>query len=234
MVNVCRAALAVAVYVALCAGGRADAVGDGVPTTPNVGEVLELYNAEISRAVSAVGSLWVQQTMLEPQDDGSVKSAEATLSYEAGGEMVRDILRSELSHMYGSYTLQSLVGPRIEGSEYEVVQEGVEEKEGHACYRLLLRALVRDADHFDGIIWISREHPGPVRITGAVADPPFPVTEIRLDKAFELMPCGLWMVRRHTGEVEVSLFGRRRGVRHIFYDGYDIRLAAAQRQTDAE
>ncbi len=231
MVNVWRIALAVALALPPSPAREAKA-GDSSRATPTVSEVLELYNAEISRSLAAVESLRVEQTFLEPQDDGSVKRAEAVLSYTMGGKVVREVLHCELSHMVGRYTLQSLVGPRIDGSEYETVLEGVEEKEGYACYRLALRALVRDADHFDGTVWISREHPGPVRIIGAVADPPFPATEIRLDKAFELRPCGLWMVRRHTGEVEVSLFGRRRGVRHIFYDGYDIRLGAAASQAE--
>ena len=229
MGSVWRAALAIALALPSCGAGEAKA-GDSSPATPTVSEVLELYNAEISRSLAAVESLRVEQTFLEPQDDGSVKRVEAVLSYTTGGKVVREILRCELSHMVGNYTLQSLVGPHIYGSEYEAVLEGIEEKEGYACYRLALKALVRDADHFDGTVWISREQPGPVRITGAVADPPFPASDVRLDKAFELQPCGLWMVRRHTGEVEVSLFGRRRGMRHIFYDGYDIRLGAAPPQ----
>lgn len=188
--------------------------------------LLTRYNAEISRALAAVESLWVEQTFLEPQDDGSVRRADAVLSYVAGGGVDREILRSELSHMYGEYTLQSLVGPFLEPSEYEVSLEGIEEQEGHECHRMAVEALVRDRDHFDGTVWISLGRPGPVRVEGTVADPPFPVTEIGFDKTFELLPCGLWMVRRHTAEVEVSLFGRRRGIRHIFYDLYEVVLAA--------
>ena len=56
---------------------------------------------------------------------------------------------------------------------------------------------------------------------GAVADPPFPALEIKLDKSFEPGPGGYWLVRRHTGEVRVSLLlGSKWGLRHIFYDQY--------------
>jgi hypothetical protein len=58
---------------------------------------------------------------------------------------------------------------------------------------------------------------------GEVSDPPFPVTRIKLDKRFGLSPEGLWLLRRHTGEVEVSLLlTTRRGLRHIFYDDYAL------------
>lgn len=214
----------VTVAVALLHGSaRADSVFQGDVPSPD--QLLLRYNAEISLALGAIESLRVEQNFLEPQEDGSFKTARAVLTYAAGEGVERQIVESEISHMFGKYTLESLVGPRIELSEYEVALEGAEEKDGHDCYRLAIEALVRDADHFDGTIWISRTHPGPVRIVGEVADPPFPLTEIKLDKSFELQPCGLWLVRRHTGEAEVSLFGRRSGTRHIFYDGYEIRLA---------
>ncbi len=63
----------------------------------------------------------------------------------------------------------------------------------------------------------------PVRITGEVADPPFPVVLITLDKSFESGPGGLRLLRRHSGEVEVNLLlGTKRGLRHIFYDDYRV------------
>lgn len=192
--------------------------------SPTLDEILGPYNAALERTLEAVDSLSVEQTIMEPQGDGSFKTARAVLTYTACDGLEREILECELSYMFGRYTLESLVGPRIDRAEYEVVFEGTEEMDGQECYRLALTALARDSDHFDGTVWVSTECPGPVRVVGEVADPPFPTTEIRLDKAFEFQPCGLWMVRRHTGEVEASLLGRRRGMRHIFYDRYDIRF----------
>jgi hypothetical protein len=104
---------------------------------------------------------------------------------------------------------------------------GIEEKDGHRCYRVELRARVRDVDHIDGTVWIDVENPGPVRVVGAVSDPPFPASQILLDKAFEPGPGGLWLVSRHRGEVEVGLlFMRKRGERTILYEDYEVGLAA--------
>ncbi len=214
-----------AVTCAETARAEGDASGVEPAAAPDIEHVLARYNEGIRRALEVIESLRVDQEMFEPQGDGSTKRATAVLSYEKGSEMTREETRSDLAHPAGDYSLRSLVGPVLERSEYDVEFEGVEEKEGHVCYRLSVVATVRDVDHFDGTVWISTETLGPVRIIGAVADPPFPVSEIRLDKAFQPGPGGLWLVRRHTGEVEVSLlFVKKRGVRHIFYDGYDVTL----------
>ncbi len=192
---------------------------------PDVGRLLRDYNASIERALSEIDSLTVRQLIYEPQEDGADKRAEAMLTYSRAGGMSRRIQYSEIAHLVGNYTLRSLVGPAIDTLQYRVEYEGVEEKEGRPCHRLAVTALARDADHFDGTVWISAEEPGPVRIVGRVADPPFPAVEVLLDKAFEPGPDGIWLVRRHTGEAEVKLLVTRRGTRHIFYEDYHVKLA---------
>ncbi len=212
--------MTVAAGVVLVCCGTARAEDAGV----DLGHLLESYNEGIEHAISSIDSLTVKQLMYEPQEDGSMKRAESLLRYLRSEGMTRDVVFSEISHLMGKYTLLSLVGPTIDTLEYRVVYSGLEEQEGHACCKLLLTAIERDADHFDGTLWVSIEAPGPVRIIGKVADPPFPAVEVLLDKAFEPGPDGIWLVRRHTGEAEVKLLVTRRGTRHIFYEDYQVRL----------
>lgn len=204
------------------------AAADSAPVSHSalgIGEILDRYNDGIRRALEGIESLRVAQTMFEPQDDGSSKRACAILTYERGAGMVREETFSEITYPAGEYTLSSLVGPRIDSSEYDIEYGGAEEQEGYACHRLDVTAAVRDHRHFDGSIWISSESFAPVRIVGAVADPPFPAKEIRLDKLFCPAHEGIWLVRRHIGRGEFSfLFASKRGERRLFYDDYDIRF----------
>lgn len=209
--------------------GFGDAAGptpgrpEGVALAPGVEAILAAYNARIRDAGERIGSLRVDQEMIEPQEDGSLKRARAVLSYEKGAGMTRDETFSELSYPAGHYTLSSLVGPELDPSEYAVQLLGTEDVDGVLCYRLRVEALERDVDHMDGTVWIAADTFGPVRVTGEVSDPPFPVTRIKLDKRFELGSPGLWLLRMHTGEVEVSLLlTSRQGLRHIFYDDYIV------------
>lgn len=207
--------------------GSRDAAGPtpGRPEgpAPGVEAILAAYNARIHDAGERIGSLRVAQEMIEPQEDGSLKRARAVLSYAKGAGMTRDETFSELSYPAGQYTLSSLIGPELDPSEYAVELLGTEDVDGVLCYRLRVEALERDVDHMDGTVWIAADTFGPVRVTGEVSDPPFPVTRIKLDKRFELGSPGLWLLRMHTGEVEVSLLlTSRQGLRHIFYDDYIV------------
>jgi hypothetical protein len=205
-----------------------DAEGSDVADASfDVATLLCEYNEAIDRALSEIDSLRVDQLIFEPQADGSTKRAEASLSYSRGSGMQREVTLAEISHLLGRYTLTSLVGPEVDATEYEVEYLGRETKEDVPCHKLKLTAIKRDADHFDGTLWISVEEPGPVRIVGTVADPPFPAVVVTLDKAFLPGPGGIWLVRRHTGEAEVKLLVTRRGTRHVFYERYDVKLVGA-------
>jgi hypothetical protein len=198
----------------------------------DVQAILSSYNANIERALSTIDSLRVIQDMIEPQDDGSFRSARAMLIHRRESGMVRDEIRSELRYPAGEYTLESLVGPALAPGDYEVEIEGTEEIEGVLCHRLSVRALVRDVEHIDGTVCISVFHGVPVWISASVADPPFPVAKIKLDKRFGPAPGGLWLLRRHTGEVELGLImGRKKGLRHIFYEDYVVN---GETETDAQ
>lgn len=205
----------------MCAPDEAAA---GVPVAEaTLEDILIGYNENVERTIDSIDSLRVVQDMFEPQPEGGEKTAQATLTYTRDGGMVRQEVHSELEYPAGDYTLRSLVGPTIEPSEYVIELECREEMEGHDCYRLSLEAVVRDVDHVDGTIWISVEHLTPVRIVAEVSDPPFPITEIQLDKSFAPESSGIWLVRRHSGGGEANLLlVRRRGVRHIFYDDYMV------------
>jgi len=192
------------------------------PDAPDLDRILAEYNAGIERSEAFIESLWVEQVIIDPQDDGTNKEARAVLKYGRDGRMEREVTKRGVPYMVGEYTLGSLLGPTMLEDQYRIAHDGVEMKEGVLCHRLSVEALVRDADHFDGTLWVSCERPGPVRIIGEVSDPPFPAVRVALDKAFQQGPYGVWLVRRHTGEAEVSLLVRRRGVRHIFYDGYRV------------
>ncbi len=184
-------------------------------------EILARFNARIEQTRDAVDTLRVSQEMIEPQEDGTLRKASAILVYGRSRGMVREEISSELSHPAGNYTLASLIGPRLEPSEYVIELTGREEMEGHDCYRVAVTAIERDRHHIDGTVWISTTGFAPVRIVGEVSDPPFPLVMIKLDKSFELREGGLWLLRRHTGEVEVSLMvAKKTGLRHIFYDDY--------------
>jgi hypothetical protein len=222
-----RISLLISIALAFCATQAQGVAAEAATTSAvDVEALLGAYNDGIERALTEIESLSVEQVIFEPQSDGSSRRAEAVLTYARGEKMHREVTVSEISHLVGRYTLTSLIGPVIDTSEYVVEYEGLEEKEEHACHRLSLTAVARDADHFDGTIWISIDEPGPVRIVGAVADPPFPAVRVTLDKAFLRGPEGIWLVRRHTGEAEVRLLVSRTGTRHIFYDGYDVSLAS--------
>jgi len=187
--------------------------------------LLERYDTGILRTRSLIESLSVNQVMVEPQKSGISKRATAVLTYVAGERMTREELSSELSYPAGEYTLESLTGPELGVDEYSLTLSGTEELEETLCYRVDVRAVLRDMHHFDGTIWISVVDHGPVRIVGEVADPPFPVTEITLDKSFGPYGDGMRLLTRHSGEVEVNLIlGRKRGLRHIFYEDYSITL----------
>jgi hypothetical protein len=186
--------------------------------------LVERYDAGILRTRSLIESLNVNQVMVEPQKSGAGKRATAVLKYVAGEGMTRQELSSELSHPVGEYTLESLTGPELGVGEYSLTLSGIEEMEETLCYRVDVEAISRDMRHFDGTIWISVADCGPVRIVGEVADPPFPITEITLDKSFAPCGDGMRLLTRHSGEVEANLIlGRKRGLRHIFYENYSIR-----------
>jgi hypothetical protein len=196
---------------------------------PQAAEVLGRYNETVRAAMSEIDSLSVRQVVIEPCDDGEDRTAVAVLTYVRGEKLRRDVLESDLRYPSGEYRLESLVGPLVLTGEYSVDVVGEEEMDGEACLRLELTALVRDVDHFDGTLWLSSVDGGPVRIQGAVADPPFPAREILLDKSFALVGGRFRLVSRHTGEVEVGLLlGSTRGVRHIFYEEYSIRASSAR------
>lgn len=197
---------------------RADSAG-----TLSLEQVLEGYNAGISRAMAAIDTLRVEQEMVEPTEDEGAKGALAVLTYNREEGMNREESSSNLGHPVGEYSLKSLVGPELLPGEYEVLMGGMEEAEGRLCYLLDVTAVERDSDHFDGRVWVEDGSLGLVRITGEVADPPFPVRMIKLDKAFEPTPEGFWLLRRHTGEIDIKLgFVRRQGLMHIFYTDYDV------------
>lgn len=197
----------------------------GVDAPPPLDEIIESYDAGILNTRSLIESLSVNQIMVEPQSDGSSKRARAVLTYEVGKGMRRDESSSELFYPVGEYTLESLTGPELGTDEYSLTLGGTEEMEGSLCYRVDVTAVARDMHHFDGTIWISVADHGPVRVAGVVAAPPFPVTEITLDKSFEPLGSGIRLVARHSGEVEANLLvGRKRALRHIFYEEYTIAL----------
>jgi hypothetical protein len=218
------AALTVAA-VALHGGSGGASTAAEPAATIGLDEVLAGYNARIRDAMAAIDTLRVTQEMVEPAEDGEKKGALAVLTYRRGDGMEREELSSNLGHPTGEYKLASLVGPEILVDEYDAVLVGVEEKEGRSCYRVNVTALERDTDHFDGDVWIDVDSFGLVRITGEVADPPFPVRRVRLDKAFEPVPEGLYLLRRHTGEVDIKLaLLNRHGLMHIFYTDYSLSL----------
>ncbi len=222
-------ALSAATVVLLCvicasSVGRAaePAVVDSIGIL-SLEDVLEGYNANIRGAMVAIDTLRVEQEMLEPTKEGGEKRALASLFYHRAEGMQREESSSDLGHPVGEYELQSLVGPELLQGEYDVLLSGVEEMEGRRCHRLSVTATQRDLEHFDGTVWVEVGSLGLVRIIGAVADPPFPVERIKLDKAFEPVPEGFRLLRRHTGEVDIRLgFVRRHGVMHIFYTDYVI------------
>ncbi len=186
-------------------------------------EVLEGYNASIRGAMAAIETLRVEQEMLEPTKEGGEKKALASLFYRRAEGMRREELSSDLGHPVGEYELRSLVGPELLPGEYDILLAGVEDMEGRRCHMLSVTATLRDVAHFDGTVWVEVGSLGLVRIIGEVADPPFPVERIKLDKAFEPVPEGFWLLRRHTGEVDIRLgFVRRHGMMHIFYTDYAI------------
>jgi hypothetical protein len=198
--------------------GAADSLGAPLPD-----DVVSIYNASIRAAMDTIARLTVNQEMLEPMDDGDDHRASAVLVYTKGEGMERHESESTIGHPKGEYTLASLVGPELSTEDYEVQVIGVEEKDGRNCYRLDVSAQERDSKHFDGSVWVTTDGAHLVRITGSVADPPFPVESVSLDKAFEPVPGGLWLLRRHTGEVVLHAgFVRRTGVIHIFYDNYSV------------
>lgn len=197
---------------------RVDSVG-----TPSLDDVLAGYNANIRNAMAAIETLSVKQEMVEPTEEGGEKRALALLSYSRGEGMQREELSSGLGHPVGEYELRSLVGPELLRAEYDVILAGVEEMEGRRCHRLSVTAIERDVEHFDGTVWVEVGSLGLVRITGQVADPPFSIERITLDKAFEPVPEGFQLLRRHTGEIDIRLtFISRHGMMHIFYTDYAI------------
>ncbi len=197
-----------------------------VETVDSVEEILGRYNDGIHRALAGIESLRVAQTIFEPQDDGSTKRACAVLSYGREHGLAREETFSELVYPAGEYALSSLIGPELDPSVYSVEYVGADEQEGVPCHRLEVTAITRDCRHFDGSIWISTESFAPVRIVGAVVDPPFPAKEIRLDKVFTEGPHGLWLVRRHRGHGEFRvLFISKQGERTIYYDDYEVEFA---------
>ena len=196
---------------------------DSADASLRLEDVLTGYNANIHDAMAAIETLRVEQEMLEPAKGGGEKRAQALLSYSRGEGMQREEHSSDLGHPVGEYELRSLVGPELPSGEYDVLLAGVEDMEGRRCYKLSVTAIERDIEHFDGTVWVEVGSLGLVRITGEVADPPFPVERITLDKAFELVPEGFRLLRRHTGEIDIRLaFVRRHGMMHIFYTDYVI------------
>jgi len=220
-------------YIALALGvalvGALAAALAGAPAAPggaadaDLALIVERYNAALDLATASIDSLRVTQTMTEPQSDGTERTATAVLRYARGGEMERRVLSSNLSYPAGEFTLASLLGPRLDPAEYSMRLEGDEHLEGTPCHRLSVEALRRDVSHLDGTVWVSTASGGPVRIVGAVADPPFPVAEVRLDKRFVPGPLGFAVLRCHVGEVRVGLLlGGRRGTRAITYSRYVV------------
>jgi hypothetical protein len=217
--------LRVAVLAAVVAPGALPSPGFAAPS-PDLADLLARYNARIAQTLEAIETLRVEQQMVEPQPDGTSKRADAVLSYTKGQGLRRDETFSDLSYPAGEYTLETLVGPKLDPGEYAVAFDGVEQTGGHVCYRLSLTALKRDVKHIDGTVWISTDDFAPARIQAQVADPPYPAIRIALDKTFEPDASGAWLLRKHDGEVEVKLlWARKSGVRNITYDDYVVKVA---------
>lgn len=233
------AALAVIVCLApwtseaLGAGEADAAAGEGRGAVPALSEILDGYNEGIRLAMGAIETLTVEQEMVEPTENGGDKRSVAVLTYGRSTGMERTETSSELNYPPGEYTLGSLVGPELAASEYAVELAGTEEFEGTPCYVLTVTALERDSGHFDGTVWVSVGGFGLVRVEGRVADPPFPVSLITLDKVFEPHPSGYHLLRKHTGKVKAQLgFIKKSGMRHIFYYDYNVEPPAAESESE--
>jgi len=223
------APVVLAVAALACAAQRADASS---AEPPAAGAIVEAYNAGIQRARDAVDSLRVLQEMEEPRENGPALREVAALSHTRSGGMVRRTVSSTLTYPAGEYTLASLTGPVLEPREYGIRLVGEETMDGVACFRLAVEDLLRDRDHIDGDVWVSRVDCSLVRIRALVSDPPFPLAEIRLDKRFSPGPLGFPLLRSHSGEVRAGLvLGRNRGVRHISYRDYVVN-GIPERRTD--
>jgi len=219
---------------ALIAASAADTVsapsGSARDRERSLIEILSLYNSNIAFAMASIETLRVEQEIVEPAEDGAEKRARAVLTYRRGGEMQREELFSDVGHPVGDYRLESLVGPEILTTEYDVKVAGTESVDGVICYRLDVEATERDSRHFDGNVWVSVHDLGLVRITGEVADAPFPVQRVTLDKTFESVAGGLRLLRDHTAEVDIRFaFITRHGLAHILYTDYDVSLSTQTR-----
>ncbi len=232
--GLCLSAALIAFLAATACASAQAAEGDAVPAPlPGLDEVLNGYNARLQLTMTSIDSLWARQEMQEPTGKGEDKTAEAVLTYNRENGLHREELSSNLGHMTGEYTLRSLVGPELLHSEYSIGLDGVEVMEGYESYRLVVEAIKRDRDHFDGTVWVAVDDFGLVRAQGSVSDTPFPITRVTFDKAFEPGPHGLWLVRRHTGEAAGQVgFIKRKGTMHIFYFDYHVEVGPAPHDGD--
>ena len=61
------------------------------PDAPDLDRILAEYNAGIERSEAFIESLWVEQVIIDPQDDGTSKEARAVLTYGRDGKMERKV-----------------------------------------------------------------------------------------------------------------------------------------------
>ena len=129
-------------------------------------EILALYNSNIRTALARIETLWVEQEIIEPSEDGEDRRAFAQLSYRQGERMKRTLLSSTLAYPSGNYQIASIVGPELLASDYVISLGGVEESEGRTCYALHVTATERDITHFDGTVWATVDGCHLVSVTG--------------------------------------------------------------------
>jgi len=196
-------------------------------------DVLIRYNAGIERTMAAIETLRVEQEIVEPTDEGGEKRARSVLTYRRDEGMERDEVFSDLGHPMGDYSLESLVGPVILTSEYDVSLAGPLSMESRSCYRLDVIATERDSKHFDGSVWVETDTWAPVRITGEVADAPWPARRVKLDKVFAPVSEGLYLLRTHSAEVDIKIaFVSKHGVADIHYTDYSVSVGGDSRDGD--
>lgn len=203
--------------------GRALAQGDkDIDKAISIDKIISEVNQYQERARKQVQNLKVIQLVVQASGQEERKE-QAVVVYHPPSDVKREVQWSNIGHPSNGFPLKHILGFPLQKTDYEVSLVGNETVGGHAAYKLQLKPKPGDERRIDGFLWVSTSDYGPVKVEGAMTNPPFPIKSLKMAWDYAPGPSGLWVLKRDfTDAVAKIVFKTIKGQSVATYDHYEL------------